>query len=139
MKSRFLTKTYVVALLTVLEIFLLIGCSNSRPNWKRYFEDNEYSYYYDQNSIHYTHLRKNFFGKFVKDKEIVNVWIKVNNGSPQLVKVYCEERTCDGCEPNHSSIDSMVESMTTGNEISGNSKPIQPGSKYESLLNNICP
>src|SRR5664280_2463013 len=134
MKSRFLVKAYIVALLILAGNFFLVSCSQSGgPNWKIYSKDKYSDSYYDKNSIHYPITKKSNLGFTVKDKEIVNVWTretyKDGNHDARLKQIYCAERACKGC--------GFVDPWAKG--VEGYKKePIEPGSESESLFNKVC-
>ena len=103
-------------------------------NWKEFFKDGDSTYYYDKDSIHYPQQKK-ILGFTVNNKEIVNVWTKIKyrasgENDTQLTRIYCLERECMNCV-------GMVNLFSK--ELSGRKEPIEPGSRGESLLINVCP
>jgi len=141
MKSRFLVKTYIVALLIFAGIFFLVSCSQSEgENWKKYSQDSEATYYYDKGSIHYPQQKKTLLGITVQNKEIVNVWTREVSkkdgkiGDAMIEQISCIERQYAGhrSERTFSLYDNVKELPKTR-------APIEPGSLYESLLKKVCP
>lgn len=119
----------------LLAVMTLTSSQGQCENWKEYFQDNETTYYYDKDSIHYPQQKK-ILGITVRNKEIVNVWTRwtskkdVYTSYTLLKQIYCEERECKGC--------GFIDSRVKG--VEGYEKePIKPSSEAESLLKKVCP
>jgi hypothetical protein len=118
----------------LLAVMVLTPSQGQCENWKEFFKDGDTIWQYDKDSIHYPKTKKNFFGLTVQNKEIVNVWtqdIKSNYGA-FMVRIYCAERECIGC-------DFGWRNPYSPNELVGSRTPIGPGSPFESLLKKVCP
>ena len=115
-------------------IFFLLAVTTLSPSqgqcekWKEFFKDGDATWQYDKDSIHYPITKKNILSLTVRNKEIVNVWVrwidKKFYGPAFLVTIYCADRECDGC---------------ISMPIRGNREHIEPGSNDESLLKKVCP
>lgn len=120
-----------------LLVMMVVTTSQGQcENWKEFFKDDDGIYYYDKDSIHYPKTKKNIFGLTVRDKEIVNVWIRWvdklgKSGEGHIVRIYCVERECMGCWG------SFSDPWSKG--VSGSREPIEPCSLDESLLKKVCP
>jgi len=107
----------------LLAVTALAPSQGRCENWKEFFKDGDTIWQYDKDSIHYPKTKKNIFGITVRDKDIVNVWIrwidKKYYGEAFIERIYCAERKFDG-------VFALQES-------------IAPGSNEESLLKKVCP
>jgi len=105
-------------------------------NWKKFFKAGDRTWYYDKDSIHYPQQKK-ILGLTVRNKEIVNVWIRYKEsagfGESILTRIYCRERECDGCDLNDLDLNPWSK------KPSGSREPIEPGSPHETLLKKVCP
>jgi hypothetical protein len=144
-----LVKVFVVAVMISVGIFFLISCSQSEGgNWKEFFKDKHTIWQYDKSSIHYPQQKK-ILGFTVRNKEIVNVWMRYNKDSAELsnailTRIYCVERAYKGASLIHFSGDDWYPLVWPDlpNSVSNDRvkpDPIEPGSPYESLLKKVCP
>ena len=103
-------------------------------NWKEFFRVGDTIWQYDKDSINYPEQKKYIFGFALRNKEIINVLTRNTTlkNYPSLVRIYCTERKCVGCEK-----DRIYNPFDKG--PSGDLEPIEPGSWGESLLKKVCP
>ena len=108
-------------------------------NWKDYFKESDVIWQYDKDSIHYPEQKKNIFGITVQDKNIVNVLIRwkmittEESGEGVIQRFYCAERKCLGCRRE------FIITAPNINSVAGDPGDIAPGSRWESLLKEVCP
>lgn len=126
LRKRFLMFCFLLA------VMVLTASQGQCENWKKYFEKNNEKYFYDKDSIHYPQQKKSLLGITVKNKEIVNVWVRRNKEEGgRLRQIYCAERLCKGCFMYFVFGDEKVENFKK--------VPIEPGSEAEKLLKIVCP
>ena len=120
----------------LLAAIVLTAAQGQCENWKKYFEENNKKYFYNKDSIHYPKQKKSLFGLQVRNKEIVNVWIKRDDeGYRRLRQIYCAERSCKGCV-----FGIMWASDRVDPKVEQHEKvTIEPGSEAEILLKKVCP
>lgn len=120
----------------LLAVMVLAPSQGQCENWKEFFKDGNGVWQYDKDSIHYPKQKKTLFGLTVRNKEIVNVWVRYEkSGSGQMTRIYCAERECDNCGFSFGSVNPWIESE----KISVERESIKPGSWGEGLLKKVCP
>jgi hypothetical protein len=125
----------------ILAVMALIPALGQCENWKEFYKDGGEIWQYDKDSIHYPEQKKNIFGITVRDKNIVNVWIRIGKSGgfeeAFLTRIYCIERKCSGWDCDKDGVDIRD---PYGKELFDKLRdPIKPGSKYEILLKKVCP
>ncbi|MBU1054523.1 MAG: hypothetical protein KKC46_11960 [Proteobacteria bacterium] len=110
-------------------------------DWKEYFKDNNGTYYYDKDSIHYPIQKKSIFGLTLQNKEIVNVWTRTKEkatgviGESYIERIYCLERESMSLSKNpYNLLEGFLEKQLPGVRVK-----LEPGSRGESLFKHVCP
>lgn len=117
----------------LLVVMALTTSPGQCENWKEFHYDGDTAWQYDNDSIHYPKQKEAIFD--IQNKDIVNVWIRRieksgKSGESFMVRVYCTEREWVG---------SGGWQDPYSKHPSGGRKPIEQGSRYESLFNKVCP
>jgi hypothetical protein len=97
MKVFFSDKLFCLFLLVFFIGLLLCGKAEG-ANWKLFYKDDTFEYYYDKDSIHYPYSKKGWFGSLKTDKDIIGVWVialltdKSAKGIMTLEELDCKRR-----------------------------------------------
>jgi hypothetical protein len=122
----------------LLAVITLAPLQGQCESWKDYFKDSDKIWQYDKDSIHYPKQKK-ILGVMVRDKNIVNVWIRkfdINKKyyeAVHIVKISCAERIMD---------DYPDKSDKRGHGIyeeQWGPLSIEPGTGDDNLLKKVCP
>ena len=145
LRKKILIFCFLLALMT------LSPSQGQCENWKEFFKGNDIACQYDMDSIHYPQQKK-ILGITVRNKEIVNVWIRCSGTLPEkqegfgesiLTRFYCVERQYKGGLGlfRLPGIDGYISWGPLPSVSNDRVKPypIEPGSPYESLLKKVCP
>lgn len=129
----------------LLAVMTLATVQGQCENWKEFQEDENITWYYDKDSIHYPQQKK-ILGLMVRNKEIVNVWtrekLKVSGkiGNASLSTIYCATRQY--VNEIHAEVNKILgiegQEVYTPHGLETRFT-IKPGSFYESLLKKVCP
>ncbi len=119
--------------------FCFINTQAVAENWKRFFNDEKGIWYYDKDSLHYPYNTKGFLGAMKTDKNVVRVWIKVEDWWMILEELHCPQREIKEIDL-HSlgyhpapGYDPLKLGINPDSDIR-----IVPGSWKEKLYNEVC-
>ncbi|MEE9913190.1 MAG: hypothetical protein K4571_15870 [Deltaproteobacteria bacterium] len=120
-----------------ISIFFASCSRGDAVNWKEYFRDDYGTYYYDKDSIHYPSTKKTIFGITVRNKEIVNVWLRCINKEKgesfkELITIDCAARKFQF--PDGNEWDNLLWNKNAASE-----NRIGPGDTLENLFRKVCP
>ena len=132
LRKRFLMFCFLLAAM------VLTASQGQCENWKEYFKDSDGTYYYDKDSNHY-HQKKKVFGLMVRNKEIINVWLRCISKEKSETSKYLLTINCATRKFQSPDFGMFADLVCNYNEYARPDNRIGPGDPLEGLLKKVCP